>query len=376
MGLLMVSQPGGMWEKILFGIESGVGNYAIAIILITLIIKIVLLPADFMNKYVTKKNSKKQMELKPEIDKIKQRYGSNPDIVNKKTMELYKAKGYSVGGMCGIMLLYMGATMAIFFTLLGALNSVSYYKMYTEYDAVKVAYEAEYDVKYQPEYDTVYQATIDAGTIGEGYDTLEAYAIDTAKAAADTKATADAQAVAIATYGEVKTGFLWIKNIWRPDTYQSPIMDYNTFKNNVNKLVSEDEMPTEEEYNKIMLPVAESAEYSGWNGYFILCILAAVTTFGSVYINNLVLKIKAKKKGVVAVNPAEMGGKAMNFVMPIIMGLFTLLYTASFGIYIVTGSIFTMLTGVGTTILVDKLLDKKEQQVKSKRINSYDRNNK
>lgn len=350
MDLLMMAQPTGFWENILFWLESWVGNYAIAIILITLLIKIVLLPFDFLNKYITKKNGIKQAELQPELDKIKQRYGQNKELLNKKTMELYNAKNYKVGGMCGIMLAYMAVTMLVFFTLLGSLNTVSYYKMYNEYESVKTAYI------------TTYEAVIADGNKPDEFETIEKYA---EKMAGDKT---------IEVYGDVKTGFLWIKNIWRPDTSNSPIMDYNTFSNNVGKLEGA-EVPTEEEYNEIMQTLMQSEEYSGWNGYYILCILAALATFASTYINTLVQRFKAKRRNSELQQTMEASSKGMNIIMPIIMGLFTLLYTASFGLYIVTSSLFAMASGVVITLFVDKVMAKQIKKEKQKSINTYDRSN-
>ena len=351
MDLLTVAQPTGLWESILFGIEAGVGDYAVAIILITLIIKVILLPIDFVNKVVTKRNTMKQAEMAPEMSKLQKRYGNNKEMLNKKTMELYKSKNYSVGGMCGIMLAYMAVTMVVFFTLLGALNTVSYYKMYTEYEKVR-------DV-----YNTSYTETIEAGVTPDGYESLEAYA---------TKVAGDST---IKEYSEIKTGFLWVKNIWRPDTSVSPIMNYKDFSNNVSKLKLDGvDIPEEEEYNKIMGALMDSEEYSGWNGYYILCVIAALSTFGSLYISTLISK--RKKKNAIA-DPAmqtqETSNKAMNIIMPIIMGAFTLAYTASFGIYIVTGSLFGMLANGVTGIFVDKIVEKQNAKEKNKVINSYDR---
>ena len=349
MDLLALAQPTGFWEGILFGLESWIGNYAITIIVITLLIKLVLLPFDFMNKYVTKKNAIKQAEMKPELDKLNERYGANKDLLNKKTMELYRAKNYKVGGMCGMMLAYMAVTMLVFFTLLGSLNSISYYKMYNEYESVKTAYTIAYE-----------DAMDDP--LPEGYETQEAYA----KAVAGDKT--------IDVYGEVKTGFLWIKNIWRPDTSNSPIMDYNTFANNVKKL-KDAEVPEEAEYNEVMSALMQSEQYSGWNGYYILCILAGLATFGSTYINVLIQKFKAKKNKSSIQQSVEMGSKGMNIIMPIIMGLFTLFYTASFGLYIVTSSLFAMASGVVVTLLVDRIIAKQTKKKKDRITNSYDRNN-
>ncbi len=351
MDLLMVAQPTGLWESILFALESWIGNYAIAIILITIIIKLVLLPIEFCNKYITKKNGIKQAEMKPELEKINQRYGNNKDLVNKKTMELYKQKGYSIGGMCGIMLGYMAVTMIVFFTLLSSLNNISYYKMYTEYESISTTYYTTYEetVADNPEFDSAQ------------FESLEVYADHVAGDAT------------IEKFGEVKTGFLWIKSIWRPDTSNSPVLDYKTFNDNVSKL-EDVEVPTEEEYNKVMGALMQSEEYSSWNGYYILCIVAALATFGSNYINTLVQKSRAKKKGVM-METMEQGGKGLNIIMPIIMGLFTLFYTASFGLYVVTSSLFAMVTGTVMSIFVDRIIEKQLRKERKKTTNSYDRKN-
>jgi len=351
MDLLMVVQPTGLWENILFGIETWLGNYAVAIILITLIIKLVLLPIEFCNKYITKKNGIKQAEMKPELDKINQRYGNNKDLVNKKTMELYKQKGYSIGGMCGIMLGYMVVTMLVFFTLLGSLNNISYYKICTEYDIISSTYYETYDstVAANPEFDTT------------KYESLDAYA----KAVAG-DATID-------KFDEVRTGFLWIKNIWRPDGSNSPVLDYKSYCDSASKIEGAT-IPTEEEYNKVMAALMQSEEFSSWNGYYILCVVAALATFGSTYINTLIQRSKAKKKGVM-METMEQGGKGLNIIMPIIMGLFTLFYTASFGLYIVTSSLFSMVTGTVISIFVDRIVEKQILRDKKKSINTYDRKN-
>ena len=85
--MLSVSEPSGMWESLIKWIQGGVGNYAITIILLTLLIKFVLLPLDFYQKYITRVNQKKQAAIQPELDKINARYANNKDLLNQKTME-------------------------------------------------------------------------------------------------------------------------------------------------------------------------------------------------------------------------------------------------------------------------------------------------
>ena len=68
--MLDVAKPTGMWESIVFGLETLVKNYGLTIILVTLAIKLVLLPFDFYNRYINKRNSAKMAIIQPEIEKV------------------------------------------------------------------------------------------------------------------------------------------------------------------------------------------------------------------------------------------------------------------------------------------------------------------
>ena len=99
--LLEVAKPKGMWEYLIFGLESLVKNYGLTIILITLAIKLVMLPFDFYNRYINKRNSYKMAEIQPELTKIQAKYGNNKEVLNQKTMEVYKRHNYNIMGSCG-----------------------------------------------------------------------------------------------------------------------------------------------------------------------------------------------------------------------------------------------------------------------------------
>ena len=68
--LLSVEAPTGLWANIINWMDGGIAHYAVVIILLTLIIKLVMLPFDFYNKYVTKKNTMMITKLQPELEKI------------------------------------------------------------------------------------------------------------------------------------------------------------------------------------------------------------------------------------------------------------------------------------------------------------------
>ena len=69
--------------KILYGI---LGNYGLAIIGVTILIKVVLLPLTLKQD----KSMKDMKKIQPELDALKQKYGNDPQVLNQKTMELYQ----------------------------------------------------------------------------------------------------------------------------------------------------------------------------------------------------------------------------------------------------------------------------------------------
>lgn len=62
------------------------GNYGLAIILITIIIKLLLLPLTLKQD----RSMKEMRQLQPEIEKIKEKYKDNQQEQSKKMMELYQ----------------------------------------------------------------------------------------------------------------------------------------------------------------------------------------------------------------------------------------------------------------------------------------------
>ncbi|MBR5016870.1 MAG: membrane protein insertase YidC, partial [Spirochaetia bacterium] len=90
-------------------------NYGVAIILLTIVVKIVLYP-------LTKKSfesSAKMSALSPKMKEIQDKYKNNPQKLNAELAALYKREGVSPLSGCFPILLQM----PIFFALYGLLNS-------------------------------------------------------------------------------------------------------------------------------------------------------------------------------------------------------------------------------------------------------------
>ncbi len=81
----------GIFNWILGACYSLLGNYGLAIILFTLISKIILLPVSIW----VQNNSIKMVKLMPEINMIKVKHFGDNDTIAEETQKLYKREGYN-----------------------------------------------------------------------------------------------------------------------------------------------------------------------------------------------------------------------------------------------------------------------------------------
>lgn len=105
---------GSIFYELLYSIYAMVNNYVVALVIFTLIIKILTMPIDFKQRkqgYMLKK-------LQPEMDSIKKRYGHDMKKYQQKIQELQKGAGYSPLGGCLPLLLIL----PIFAGLYGAVQ--------------------------------------------------------------------------------------------------------------------------------------------------------------------------------------------------------------------------------------------------------------
>ena len=85
-------------------------SYALAIILFTLLIKLVLLPLDLKQR----SSMRRMQEMQPKLDAINKKYEKDPEKKSAKTMELYKKEKINPLGGCLPMLIQMPILFAMF----------------------------------------------------------------------------------------------------------------------------------------------------------------------------------------------------------------------------------------------------------------------
>ena len=158
--------------------------------------------------------------------------------------------------------------------------------------------------------------------------------------------------------------FLWIKNIYKAESpMTNPVFEKSEITNYLQKFYSDEEKEIEEANGyegQIFDYVVAGLERRdlGVNGYFILVILAVGTSFLSIFINN-----KLTKK----VSGTQPGGKMMYFIMPLILGIFTLMYTSLFAIYIIVGQIMMIALSPLTNLIVKKWIDASDRRKEKKK---------
>ena len=90
--------------------DKYVGNFGISIIIVTILIKIALLPLTLKQD----KSMKEMKKLQPKIEKIKKDYAHDKQMLNIKTMELYKEHKVNPLGGCLPLLIQLPILIALF----------------------------------------------------------------------------------------------------------------------------------------------------------------------------------------------------------------------------------------------------------------------
>jgi len=97
-------------EKGLIILYSFLGNYGLAIIGITILIKLVLFPLTLKQD----KSMREMKKIQPEVEKLKEKLKDNPQELSKATMELYKEHKVNPMGGCLPVLVQMPILWSLF----------------------------------------------------------------------------------------------------------------------------------------------------------------------------------------------------------------------------------------------------------------------
>ncbi|MGI6004358.1 MAG: YidC/Oxa1 family membrane protein insertase [Christensenellales bacterium] len=275
LGLRYILVPALQW------FASWVGNYGVAVILATIIMRVLLLPLDVRQR----KMALRTREIQPQLDKLKQQYANNPQQLNKATQELQKKHGISMAAGCLPALIQLPVMMG-FFTALRQLAATQV--------------QAMYDL---------------------------------------------AAANNIAGFADLmnRSRFLWIGNVFQPDAVMK--LNLGMLFGNSSGIQAVRMIPDAEaikaisgleelaNYDAIMAPFMASYG-SRVNGFFIVALLAGVFSF---------LQNKLSSVNQPQAQPGQPNtGKMMSWMMLAMAIIFCLTQSAAFGLYWITSSIMAI----------------------------------
>ncbi len=93
--------------------KLGFGSYGLAIILLTIIVKVALYPLTV--KQI--KSMKAMQEIQPELQKLQEKHKNNPQMLQMKMMELYRDKGVNPMAGCLPLVIQMPILMGMYYAL-------------------------------------------------------------------------------------------------------------------------------------------------------------------------------------------------------------------------------------------------------------------
>ena len=377
---LLAVMPNGLWEKLIFIFNNAFVNFGLTVIMLTLAIKVLMLPLDFFNRYLTQKQMKQQEELAPEIEKIKKRCRNDKQKENQEMQRLYKDKHVNPLGSCLFMIINLALTLTIFITLLNGLNAMASFKIQDQYEQLQIVYVAEYvETEYQID---IYEKVAEINEIiANNTEISEAdkrimihqlvlpYIQQMNSVENQEKGYIERANQRVAEkYAQVKDNFLWIDNIWLADTpFSSSIPSFESYAG-VARITKEqidnEALALKVTYNQIMDPLRESSGRA--NGFFVLTLL----TGGTAFLNQWLMTRKRKNKQQTMaqnknqpVQPQPGTGKFMLIFMPVFMAIFSLMYTSMFSIYLVA----SQLLSIASTPLINLIIDKIEKRKQNKK---------
>ncbi|NLZ25927.1 MAG: YidC/Oxa1 family membrane protein insertase [Clostridiales bacterium] len=324
-----VNEPTHFMAKFLIVLNDKVGNFGWTVVVFTVILKTILLPFDFWQKHIMRKNAKAMKRMKPRLDELQEKFGNDKQRLQQEQMALYKKEKYSVMGSCLPTLI----TLVVFIVVFSGFRQMVSYQNALVYKNAVITYTSVYD----KEYTDIYQQSYDALTDAEKADPVK---VDEIKAVSETAAKDKAQTAVAENYQ--MPSFLWIHNIFVPDSWEKAIPDYTSFSGQKGFANARIEGVMISDYETVMAKLIGTGGYGKngkWNG---LLILPALTVALSVLSQLLMSKTQGA-----AQPPAQAGMEAsqkmMQWMMPVLMGVFALFYSAAFTLYMFVNSLYSIL---------------------------------
>ena len=322
MNALLSAEMTNLVGKFLLVLYNAIGDFGWTVVVFTVLLKTVVLPLDIWQKISMRKQSKAMERIRPQLEKLQKQYANHPDILRQKQAELQKKEKIHVFASC----LPMIITIVIFFVVWAGFRAL-------------VAYENEVIIE---KLMVIYNDNIGKVQAGEmsmtELNTLLANSYDL-------------------------HSWLWVKNVFMSDIGTNVIPDLDTFLGTIGATMPE--LSTGLTYDKLIGPAMDLYnkqsfwDAARWNGYFGLPILSIATSFFST-------KLMQSQNPQMPTGTAEQQKtqqattKILNYLMPLMLGVFAIMYSAAFAIYYFLSNVYSTVVSLIFNLIM-KSKDKQEK---------------
>ena len=361
-----VSEPTHFMAKFMIVINNALGGGAASfgwtVVLFTVILRLILSPFDIWQKLIARKNSKAMERMKPQLEVIQSRYADDKQRLQQEQMALYKKEKYSTMGMC----LPTIITFVVFFVVFAGFRQMVGYQFAKDYKECVNTYNQTIAEQIEQNKDAAF--IVDNG---DGKFDIDDVAKTEEGAAFYKQAKEKAQQAVYDVYyssDQVKIrSWLWIKNIFVSDNWAEAVPDFATVTGQKGMATSKLTGITIDEYNDVMGKLLGTGGYGKngkWNGLLILPVLSIALSLLSTKLlsnaNGQPPAPAATGKGEEAdkANAQQQSMKMMQYVMPLMIGVFAIFYSGAFALYMFTSSLCAILFQL-TFNLIAKIVDKK-----------------
>lgn len=363
-----VSEPTHFMAKFMIIINNalggGVASFGWTVVLFTVVLRLILSPLDIWQKVIARKNNKAMERMKPQLEVLQARYADDKQRLQQEQMALYKKEKYSTMGMC----LPTIVTFVVFFVVFAGFRQMVGYQFAKDYKECVKTYNAS--ISEQIEQNKGEGFIIDNG---DGKWDIDDVAKTESGAEFYAKAKENAQHAVYEVYyseDQVKIrSFLWIKNIFVSDNWAQAVPDFATITGQKGMATSKLTGITIDEYNDVMAEVLGTGGYGKdgkWNGLLILPVLSiALSLLSTKLLSGSQAQPPApaqdaQGEGAEKAKAQQQSMKMMQYIMPIMMGVFALFYSGAFALYMFTSSLCAILFQL-TFNLIAKLVDKSRE---------------
>ena len=315
MNTLLSAEMTNLVGKFLLVLYNAIGDFGWTVVVFTVLLKTVVLPLDIWQKISMRKQSKAMERIRPQLEKLQKQYANHPDILRQKQAELQKKEKIHIFASC----LPMIITIVIFFVVWAGFRAL-------------VAYENEVIVE----------------------KLMAIYNENIVKVKAGTMTMDQLNALLAESYD--LHSWLWVKNVFMSDIGTNVIPDIDTFLGTIGATMPE--LSPGLTYDKLVGPAMDMYnkqsfwDAARWNGYF-----------------GLPTKLMQSQNPQMPTGTEEQQKtqqtttKILNYLMPLMLGVFAIMYSAAFAIYYFLSNVYSTVVS-----LIFNLIVKRKDKVEKDRL--------